>query len=260
MVWVEYWVPFLDFTKTDLCFQVILFINKSKSINSLWSASSDKGAFVLFSIKSSIYFVTILEFIDSISFVFKFQRIKASVNGKIVATIVSVRVIRSNTEKIADGWMMWDLFTVDLGSIGVASLQSLSYDWIQRFQKHWQIVKSWNGVCDDVFEPFDGIVGFTSLFHEVRTHAARHSWIFECRSGYHDFDGEGYFGEVEISTDDFFAYKFDHLFAYWSHFADLSFIWANFASFMEGMFVPMFLVIGVEPSYIEVYLTVDMIC
>lgn len=64
------------------------------------------------------------------------------------------------------------MFAVDLSSIRVCALEGLSNDGIEWFQEHGEVVEGCDGVCYDVFEPFEWVFGLGSLAHEVWVHAA----------------------------------------------------------------------------------------
>ena len=49
---------------------------------------------------------------------------------KVVASVISVLAFGANTEEITDWWVMTDLLAVDLGSIGIATLESLANDGV----------------------------------------------------------------------------------------------------------------------------------
>lgn len=178
---------------------------------------------------------------------------------EIVATVISVWILWTNTQEITDWGMMRHLFAIDFCTIRVVSLESFSNDRIQWFQEHCDIVKSSNCVCNDVFEPFNRIWGFACFFHVVRIHAAGHGWILECGPGNHGFDGEGDSGEVEISTNNFFSDNFDHFFTNWPDFIDLHFVSTDFSSFRIGVLMPMLVVVREKPRWKCTYLNAETI-
>lgn len=51
--------------------------------------------------------------------------------GKVIASIVSIRVIGSNCEEVANRRVVTNLFAVDLSSVRVCALESLPNNWIE---------------------------------------------------------------------------------------------------------------------------------
>ena len=167
---------------------------------------------------------------------------------KVITTIIPIGIFRSQTKEVTDWRMMTHLLAVDLCTIRVLSLQGLADNRVKRFKEHGDVVKSWECVGDDVFEPLDRVTLFASFSHVVGIHAATHCWVLECCTWDHGFDGEGNSGEIEVTTDDLFANYFDHFFSNWSNFVDLHLICTNLATFVMSIFVTMFLIIGKKSS------------
>lgn len=136
--------------------------------------------------------------------------VESSQSREVVAAIVLVAVLRSNSQEVADRRVMRDLLTVDLCAIRILSLQSLANDRIEWFQKHSDVVESSYRVRYDIFEPLERIFGFTGFFHEVGVHAAGHRGVLEGCFGHHGLDGEGYSCKVEVSAYNLLSYNFYH--------------------------------------------------
>lgn len=49
---------------------------------------------------------------------------------EVVATVVPIGVLRPNAQEVTDGGVMADLFTVNLGAVGVVALEGLADDGV----------------------------------------------------------------------------------------------------------------------------------
>lgn len=261
---IDCWVKvicwsFLDLSKGNFSFEVILFVCKGDCIDSFWSQTTNKGSRVHLFIECSINFISIRKLVDFISFVNQLHWVQASMCWEIVASIISVGIFWSYAQEVTDWRMMRNLFTVDLCSIWIGALQCLSYHRIERFQEHWDVVKSWYCICYDVLEPFYWILSLVCFLHEVGVHATWHCWVFKSCSRHHDFNREGDSSQVEISADDFFANNFDHFFPNRSYLVYLHFIRTIFSSFGMRILMPMFVIIRKKPLLQKVDLKADII-
>lgn len=139
---------------------------------------------------------------------------------EVITAVVAIASLGTHSQEVADGWMMRDLFTVNLCSIGKGGLQGLADDWVELhrgmaywFDEHGDVVEGGDGISDDIFHAFKGVLGLYCSFHEVGIHAAGDGGVDEGGPGDHGFDGEGYPGQVQVATDDLLTYDLDHLLA-----------------------------------------------
>ena len=116
------------------------------------------------------------------------------------------------------------------------------------FEEHGEVVEGCDGVCYDVFEPFEWVFGLGSLAHEVWVHTAWHGWVLQGCSWDHGLDGKGNSGEVEITADDLLPYDFDHLLANGPYLVDLDLVPADLTSLGVGELMTVFVIIGEKPA------------
>ena len=220
---------------------------KSNSINSLWSQTANKCPRIYLFVECSVHLISICKFIHFVPFIDQLHRVQTSMCWEIIATVISVWILRTQTKEITNWWMVWYLLTVYLCSVRIVSFKCLSNDRIQRFQEHCYIVESRNCVCYDILEPLNRILSFISLLHVVRIHAAGHGRVFESSPGDHCLDGKGYPGEVEISTDNFFANNLDHFLSNGPDFIDLHLVSTYFSSLRVSVLMPVLIIIREKP-------------
>lgn len=85
--------------------------------------------------------------------------VQTSLSIIVVTTEVFVGIGRTNNEEIADGRVVRNLFTINLGAILEFSLKSFTQDRIQGLEESVGVVERGNGSGNDNFESFQG-VGF----------------------------------------------------------------------------------------------------
>lgn len=124
----------LDFIKTYLSFQIVLFIFKDNRAGKLSSESAQEHSRILVLATADVNLVSIGKFISPKTFVNQRDRIESSMCREIIASIVSIWVFWPHCQKVADWRVVWDLFTVYLGTVGVGTLQSLSKDGVQLYR------------------------------------------------------------------------------------------------------------------------------
>lgn len=115
-------------------------------------------------------------------------------------------------------------------------------------KEHGEVVEGCDGVCDDIFKPFEWIFGLGSLTHEVWVHTAWHGGILKGCSWHHCLDGKRNSGEVEIAADDLLTHNFDHFLANGSYLIDLNLVSADLTSLWIGEFMTMFVIVGEKPA------------
>jgi len=84
-----------------------------------------------FLIESAVDSIATGKFIDFMALVDQLHRVEPCVGRKVIASVVSVASLGSNSQKVADGRVVRNLFTIYLRAIGEGGLQGFSDDWVE---------------------------------------------------------------------------------------------------------------------------------
>ena len=97
----------------------------------LRSEASHEDSRIDFLIESAVDSIATGKFIDLMALIDQLHGVEPCMGRKVIASIESVASLGSNCQKVADGWMVRDLFAIYLGAVGEGGLQGFSDDWVE---------------------------------------------------------------------------------------------------------------------------------